>query len=343
MLFSSQIPLPRLIDLCHLLRHNLDAGLTLVRVFEQQSQRGSEAVRPMAGRVAALLKRGESLEKALADEKALLPPLFLALVAVGEQTGNLPEVLEALEAFYRTQLKLRRELISRSTMPALQLIVAILVIAGLIYVLGLIGSMNNTKPMDPLGIGLTGTSGALIFLTLAFGSIAGLVAAYILAGKMRGRAGIDRFLLRVPAIGPCLYAIALSRFCLALRVTSDTSIPVGDGLRLSLRATDNAAFVSEVEAVRKGVRAGKGVAETLGRTGLLDSDFQTVLYTAEEAGRMSEVMRQQAKYYEEIAGQRLALLMRAAGFAVWASVAILIVIAIVRIYMTMYIGPLNQF
>lgn len=343
MLFSSQIPLPRLIDLCHLLRHNLDAGLTLVRVFEQQSQRGSEAVRPMAGRVAALLKRGQSLESALKEEKDRLPPLFLALVAVGEQTGNLPEVLEALESFYRTQLKLRRELISRSTMPALQLIVAIFVIAGLIFVLGLIATGTGGKPMDPLGIGLTGTSGAFIFLFVAFGFIAGLIAAYVLAGRMRGRAAVDRFLLRVPALGPCLYAIALSRFCLALRVTSDTSIPVADGLRLSLRATDNAAFVEEVDAVRKGVRAGKGVAETLGRTGLFDSEFQTVLYTAEEAGRMSEVMRQQAKYYDEIAAQRLTLLMRAAGFAVWAAVAILIVVAIVRIYMTMYIGPMSQF
>ena len=103
MLLSSRIPLPRLIDLCHVLRHNLDAGLTLVRVFEQQSLRGSEAVRPLATRVAVQLKRGQSLEAALADEKDLLPPLFLTLVAIGEQTGNLPEVLESLESFYRTQ------------------------------------------------------------------------------------------------------------------------------------------------------------------------------------------------------------------------------------------------
>ena len=169
-----------------------------------------------------------------------------------------------------------------------------------------------------------------------------MIGAYVLAGRLRGRAAVDRFLLRVPALGPCLYAIALSRFCLAMRVTSETSIPVGDGLRLSLRATDNAAFEAEVDVVRKGVRGGKGVADTLGRTRLFDADFQTVLYTAEEAGRMPEVMRQQAKYFDEIAAQRLALLMRVAGFAVWAAVAILIIIAIIRIYMT-YIGVLNQF
>lgn len=343
MLFSSQLPLPRLIELCYVLRHNLDAGLALVRIFEQQSQRGAAAIRPLADRVATVLKRGHSLEAALDEEKALLPPLFLALVSVGERTGNLPEVFAALEAFYQNRLKLRRELISRSMLPLLQLLAAIFVIAGLIFILGWIAESNRTTPLDPLGIGLTGTGGAVIFLTLAFGSIAGLVAIYVMAGRLRGRAALDRFLLRLPAVGPCLYAMALSRFCLALRVTFETSLPVADALRLALRATDNGAFRDEIDAVRKGVRAGKGVADTLSRTGLFDAEFQTVLYTAEEAGSMPEVMRRQAKYYEELASHRLTLLMRAAGFAIWACVAILIVIAIYRIFTNIYLAPLQQF
>lgn len=38
----------------------------------------------------------------------MLPPLFLALVAVGEQTGRLPEVFEELQNYYQLQQKLTR-------------------------------------------------------------------------------------------------------------------------------------------------------------------------------------------------------------------------------------------
>ncbi len=91
-----------------MLRHSIDAGVPLTKVFRQQAERGSAAVQPLAGRVAARLERGDNLEDALRDERAVLPPLFLALVAVGEQTGRLPEVFEELQNYYQLQQKLTR-------------------------------------------------------------------------------------------------------------------------------------------------------------------------------------------------------------------------------------------
>src|SRR5262249_53305107 len=69
MLFSSRLSLSVLIELCRALRHYLGAGLTLRDVFQQQSVRGPAALRPVAGRIADLLKRGSSLENALEREK----------------------------------------------------------------------------------------------------------------------------------------------------------------------------------------------------------------------------------------------------------------------------------
>src|SRR5262249_51933170 len=162
-----------------------------------------------------------------------------------------------------------------------------------------IASANNTKPIDPLGVGLTGPSGALIFLTLAFGSIGGLIAAYVLAGKfLTQRAAIDRFLLRIPVIGSCLYAFAVSRFCMAFHATMEPAMPIDAALELSLRATGNSAFLASEEVVIDGVRGGDGITESLLRSGLFEPEFQAILATAEESGRMPEVMKHQAKYYE---------------------------------------------
>src|SRR5262249_27499292 len=147
MLLSKRISLRTLVEFCHLLRHNLDAGLSLVRIFQQQSERGRAEVRPMAGRILSVIKRGHSLESALEEEKDVLPPLFISLAAVGERTGTLPEVLAALQHYYETQLRLRRELVSRSMLPLMQLFAAILIIALLIWILGLIADSKSTKPL----------------------------------------------------------------------------------------------------------------------------------------------------------------------------------------------------
>src|SRR6266446_1970917 len=100
MLFSRQLPLPRIIELCRVLRHNLAAGLTLKTVFQQQSKRGSFQIRPIADRVALRLEQGESLVAALEQERDLFPTLFLSLTRLGEETGHLPEIYTELEKYY---------------------------------------------------------------------------------------------------------------------------------------------------------------------------------------------------------------------------------------------------
>ena len=102
MQFFTQIPLRNLIEFCRVLRHNLAAGLTLRRVFRQQAERGPYSVRPVAQRISEKLEQGESLEAALKDEKHKFPPIFLSLTAMGEESGNLPEVLAELEEYFTT-------------------------------------------------------------------------------------------------------------------------------------------------------------------------------------------------------------------------------------------------
>ena len=90
MLFGTQLPLPSLIELCRVLRHNLGAGLTLRHVFRQQAERGPLPVRPIANRITHELEHGESLESALKLEKAAFPGLFTALVNVGSRRALCP-------------------------------------------------------------------------------------------------------------------------------------------------------------------------------------------------------------------------------------------------------------
>lgn len=343
MLLSRQLSLADLITLCRALRHNLGAGLPVVRVFRQQSSRGPLRVRPIAGRIADQLQEGESLQAALDRDKHAFPPLFLALAGVGEKTGHLPEIFGELEKYYSLQQRLWRTFLGQIAWPVFQLVAAILVIAFLLFILGIIGEMNHSKPLDPLGLGWTGSSGAVKFLIASFGSIAAIFVGYLVVSRsLRYKARVDWVLLAVPVLGTTIEALALTRFCLALRLTMETGMSILQAVKLSLRATGTAAFAATADDVAGRLRAGDDLTAALAGTRLFPREFQDILATAEEGGRVPEVMRQQAEFYEEEAARRLRVLSQVAGWIVWLLVAGLIIWSIFRIFMTAYLQPMRD-
>jgi type II secretory pathway component PulF len=317
MLFSKQLSISSLVSLCHILRHNLDAGLTLRDVFRQQSTRGAPAVRPVAQRIQTSLEQGESLQAALEREKDYFPPMFMAMASVGEHSGHLPEVFKELGSYYTLQQKLVRQIRSQSFLPAIQFIMAILIIAFVIFVLGLIGASNQQKPMAIMGF--SGTSGALLFLAIAFGTIIAVIVGYaILQRSLRHRAPVDYVLLRVPSIGPCLEAMAVSRLALAMQLTLDSGLTITDALRMSLKATGNAAFEAQTPKVIEALKSGETLTEALSQCrSVLPADFLTMVATGEEGGRVPEIMKHQAIYYHEEASRRLHTLATMATWGVW--------------------------
>ena len=164
----------------------------------------------------------------------------------------------------------------------------------------------------------------------------------LLTRALKQKAAVDRFLLRVPAIGPCLESLALARFCLAARLTLGAGLAVKPALRRSLEATGNAAYPARFEEAAAVLRRGDDLVTVLRACQIFPAEFLDIVATAEEAGRVPEVMEQQARYYQEEAGHRMKILTKLAGFGVWLFVAVLIIIAIFRIAMIAYIGPLNE-
>jgi type IV pilus assembly protein PilC len=342
---TSRLSVSNLIELCRVSKHYLGSGLMLRDVFRQQAAKGPLAVRPVAGRIAAELERGGGLEDALKREQKAFPPLLVALARVGEQTGMLPEVFGELEKYYTRQQQLRRQFVAQITWPLIQFFGAIFVVAGLIFVMGIIPTANDLtgKRFDPVGLGLLGPSGAAKFLGIVFGSMLFLLILYWISTRvLRRRATVHALCLRLPAIGPCQRALAMSRFCLALRLTTETAMPIGRAIRLSMRATGNAAFEVRADQAISAVKAGDELTAALGRTGIFPEDFLRILHTAEESGRLTEVLQQQGNHYDEESSRRLAILTGLASYGVWFFVGALLIFAIFRIFGS-YIALLNQF
>jgi type IV pilus assembly protein PilC len=342
MALSPQLSLSNLVDLCRVLRHSLGAGIPIVKVFGQQARSGLPGVRPLAESIHKDLERGDSLEAALSRQGGAFPPLFVSLATVGEQAGRLPEIFGELERYFSLRQRLRRQFRTQLIRPVFQYVIAVVIIALLIWILGVIAESHGSKAIDPLGIGLVGGWGALIFIALGFGIPAACIGLYQLAERTGRQAAVEAWLLRLPVLGPCLEAQALTRFCLALRVTQEAGMLPAEALGLSLRASDYATFAAAVPRVQQAVRSGQEMTRALARTRILPEAFVQVLAVAEQSGQLPEVMRRQSDHYRDEAERRLKALTRAAAFLIWLVTAAFIAWAIIRIFMNVYLNALEM-
>ena len=81
-------------------------------------------LRPVVGKLRAALLSGESLADAVADHPALFPPMYGALVRVGEVSGTLDQVLDMLGAERARSELMRRKLTDAMQYPAFVLVAA---------------------------------------------------------------------------------------------------------------------------------------------------------------------------------------------------------------------------
>jgi type II secretory pathway component PulF len=337
MLFPSTAKLSSLIAWSRSMRHQLGAGLSIVRVFEHAANKGPRELRPVAERIANDLSRGDSLEDALEREKNHFPPLFRELATIGERTGHLPEMFRELEEYFSLQRSLKRQFYQQITWPVFQFFAAVFVIAALIWILGMLGS-----PIEPIGMGLTGASGAIAFLLGVATVLGGTYAFYKLMTKsFDQQAAFGSLLLRLPTIGPCVESLAMNRFCIALRLTLETAMPVQNALRLTMRAMANSAYAQYEDVIVREVKEGGEIARGLAYCPLFSREFIEIVEVGEVSGQLPETMIRQADYYKEEAERRMKGLTRAASFGVWLFVAILMIVAIFKIA-SIYFGAIQN-
>ncbi len=344
MLFSSRVPLPSLVLWCRALKHGIDIGLSPVRSFRQQAKSGPAALRSLAATLAGRLEEGDSFQDALKPEAHRFPLLFVELIAVGEQTGRLTETFEELEGYFETVLSSRKQLAGALVWPCIMYVSAIVVIAIMLAVLGMIAPTPG-QALDPLGLGLVGPAGAFKFLVMAGVFTAAVVFAFFFVrDNDRLRARVEGWLLGVPALGACFRAFALQRFALAMQMTQEAGLRVDRGLHLSFRATANEAYLRQADAAAKRTRGGTEIATVLATCGgrLFPDEFLDAVHVGEETGKLAEVMHKQAQIYREEAARKLKVLTMLAGMAVYAMVGLMIVVMIFKIAMTAYIGPLQD-
>lgn len=291
--------------------------------------------------IADELQIGQSLADAIARSDGYFPPLVGELVKVGEASGALERVFAGLSQHYDRLLRMRRHYLAGITWPAIQLVMALVVVGIVILIMGIINQQNH-QSVDLLGLGLVGVSGLIVY-TISVTSIASGLALLVFCWS-RGRLGgnvLMQMLMHVPYVGHCLRTFALARFAWTLSLVSETSMNVRKGVRLALRGMGSAYFGRHEQVIDQTIAQGRPIHEGLRAAGVFPREFVEILETGEVSGKLSDSLQFLAREYEQRAEAMSGVLVKLASFGTWLIVAMIIIFFIFRLA-SIYLGAIQN-
>ena len=148
--------------------------------------------------------------------------------------------------------------------------------------------------------------------------------------------------MALPGWGGALLALALQRFCVALRMCIEAGLRAEKTVHYCFRATSNSAFTSREDRAIAIVKKGRELTEALLASGApFPEEFRESVMVGEETGNLAEVMERLANRYREEAERRLKSAAQMTSWCIYGLVALMIIIAIFKIA-TIYLGAIDK-
>jgi general secretion pathway protein F len=255
-------------------------------------------LRPVVSDIRSRVVSGESFAEALSRYEALFPPMYAALIRVGEASGSLDQVLEVLAAERSRTEALKRRLGDAIRYPLFVLGSASCVLLFfLTFVLPQFANVlrDFNAKVDPVILTFLALS---TFLRDNANAVMAMIAATLAAGWLllrqdNFRRTIFNALTRLPAIRHIVMTYRTSLFCRNLGVL------LGSGVNLTTTLRMSALGSSEIwsEAADR-VRHGAKLSDALSDTKALPPMAVRMLRLGDETGQLPMLAGRVAEFYE---------------------------------------------
>jgi len=301
---SLKIPYGQLLVFTEQLAHLLQAGMTLDEGLSILEKRLKQTrVQQMTHALHQALIDGRSFSQSLSEFPRIFPPLYVNMVAAGEASGALPQILLRLVKHLMQAKELRDRVQQALIYPAfLALAGAILITVFITFMVPqLTGFMSQTGGALPLPTrilvnvhhAITGYwwIGAL----LAVGVIIGF-RAFVRSDE--GRTAWDRFRLVIPGYGRIIRHRHYAQFARTLGTLMENGIPLLRALDLVTEIAANRFLELKLGEVRRAVIDGATLSVALQEQRLFPDLLTDMMAVGEQTGHFAETMQAIADVYE---------------------------------------------
>jgi general secretion pathway protein F len=260
-------------------------------------------LRPVVARLRASVLAGESFASAVAAHPSLFPPMYIALVRVGEVSGTLDQVLEMLGAERARSEQMRRKLTDAMQYPLFVLIAAVCVM--LFFILFVLPQFSSVLQ----DFGAKSDTALSIFIRLsdflrANATPVLLSLALVIAGLwwLFRRPGtwsaVMSFVARTPGIANIYQFYRTSLFCRNLAVLLGSGVNLTATLRILVDIMAVTGNVTVWTTAADRVRHGGKLSDALLASSNMPPMAIRMLRLGEETGQLPVLAGRVAEFYE---------------------------------------------
>lgn len=283
----------------------LQSGMTVEEALQAAAgEGGSAAQRRLLLGARARVMEGSRLADALAEAPRAFPQLYRAVVAAGEASGQLGDVLERLADYLERSYRLTRQVQSALIYPAVLSVMAFAMVAALmVWVVP-----RLTEQFDLIGGAELPLLTRIVVGLSAFVRDWGLVlvvligfAVFLSVRALRARPmrlAADRLLLALPVIGPMQRTVLAARFARIFATLSASGAPVLDALSGARAAMTNTVFADAAAEISEAVREGGSFAAAMRRSGVFPPIMVHMAASGEAGRNLPGMMNRAADFLE---------------------------------------------
>jgi len=277
------------------------SGLPLERALTALADEAEDArQRELVAHLRSEVNSGSPFARALATMPREFDDVYRGVVAAGEQSGALGQVLERLADDLEARQELKGRLIGATLYPAIVSVIAVIIVVFLVtYVVPQVATVftSSKRALPLLTVAMIAFSdflrgyGWLVLLALAAGGI-------LLAVMLRNDAFRERFdasFLDVPLIGRLARGYNAARFAGTLAMLAGAGVPILKALQAAAETLSNRAMRADAMDALVQVREGAPLASALAGKKRFPGILAMFSRLGEQTGQLPEMLDRAAK------------------------------------------------
>lgn len=293
------------IALMHQLATLLNAGLTLSVGLHLLSEGETHAGwRALLLALQEDVARGTSFSAALAKWPMVFPPLYSALMQVGELTGQLDRCCSQLASQQERQLRLQKKVVTALRYPGFILLVALTVAIGMLLLVlpefvAIYQAFNAPLPAFTAAVLTLSATLQQLFVPLIV-VLVGLFAAWRYLRKQRAnwQRREQRWLLKMPLLATLWRGSLLSQIFTTLSLTQQAGLPLLQGLQAVEQTLTPLLWREAVQHLQDRIASGTQLHQAIADSALFTPLCRQLIKVGEEAGALDSLLARLAQWHE---------------------------------------------